>query len=58
MTADSLKAWRERMKFRRYQVADMFGIGRNTYAKYEAGMMPVPKWWVMPAKRSPTACRR
>lgn len=32
------------MKLKRYQAADRIGIGRHTYARYEAGEQPIPAY--------------
>lgn len=42
MTAASIIAWRKRLKLRKAQAASLLGVGRNTYARYEAGTSKIP----------------
>lgn len=42
MTPAGLIAWRERLNLNKSEAASRLGIGRNAYARYEAGEQPIP----------------
>lgn len=44
MTAESLKAWRERLHFSKTQAARELGCSRQSIYDWEAGTYPVPRY--------------
>jgi transcriptional regulator with XRE-family HTH domain len=44
MTADQLYAWRLASHFSKRRAAILLGVARNTYAAYESGKHPIPRY--------------
>ena len=43
-TADSLKAWRERMGYSQRDACEQLGCSRTAYGRWESGIQPVPRY--------------